>query len=125
MANRQAEAPFVERQGPATVRHVVSSEAEEGKQLRRALAFKDQGRYEEAVQELRTLLEVEPGNAAARRHLGLVLNFQGHFEESIAELRRTVDMAPQYWDARCDLVLAYAMLGMMDEAVSELDCLGK
>ena len=78
--------------------------------LQRAIALKVEGRYDDALSELRPLLEAEPENPRAHRELGLVLNFTGEFDESIEELRRAVELDSGYLEARCDLALAYMML---------------
>jgi tetratricopeptide (TPR) repeat protein len=89
--------------------------------LQRAIALKVEGRYAEALEELRGLLDSEPGNARAHRELGLVLNFTGEFDESINELRRAVSLDSHFLEARCDLALAHMMLGQNEEALAELE----
>ena len=89
--------------------------------LQGATALKVEGRYEEAEEELKALLEAEPDHPQARREYGLVLGFTGRFEESIDELRRVVELDSQYLEARVDLALTYSMLGQIDEAREELE----
>ena len=89
--------------------------------LQRAVAFKVEGRYEDAERELRAMLAEEPENPQVRREMGLVLGFTGMFDEAIEELRRAVELDGDYLEARNDLALHYAMLGMNDEALAEFE----
>lgn len=82
----------------------------------RGVAFKVDGRYEEATTELRAVLEAYPDYAPALHELGLVYGFTGQFDESLEALQRAVTLEPADLKGRNDLALTYAMLGMNDEA---------
>ncbi|MDR3710811.1 MAG: tetratricopeptide repeat protein [Capsulimonadaceae bacterium] len=84
--------------------------------LQRALVHKVDGRYSEAVAELRAFLQVYPDDAEAHHQLGLVLGFTGDFDPSLSELHKAVELAPDNTLIRNDLALTYTMLGMYDEA---------
>lgn len=89
--------------------------------LQIATSHKIEGRYDEAEEILRAILEEAPDHPQARREYGLVLGFTGRFDDSIEELRRAVELDPNYLEARNDLGMSYAMLGMMDEARAEFE----
>ncbi|HLJ55528.1 MAG TPA: tetratricopeptide repeat protein [Chthonomonadaceae bacterium] len=87
--------------------------------LERAIAFKVDGRYDEASAELSHLLEEDPNSSDAHHQFGLVLGFIGDFDASLEHLQRAVTLAPSRIDIRNDLALTYSMLGMYDEAATE------
>jgi len=80
------------------------------------LAFKIEGRYEEAVVEFEQLLAEDPNSSDGHYQLGLVQGFTGLFEESIDQLKHALTLSPTRIDIRIDLALTYTMLGMNDEA---------
>ena len=87
----------------------------------RGLAFKVEGRYDEAVAEFQQLLVEDPNSCDGRYQLGLVYGFTGLFDESLDELRRASVLAPARIDVRLDLALTFTMLGMYDEAKVEFE----
>ncbi len=90
-------------------------------QLDRGIAFKVEGRYEEAVTEIREFLEQDPNSADGHHQLGLVYGFIGLFDESIEELQKAVLLTPTRVDPRVDLALTFSMLGEYDKAKSEFE----
>jgi len=90
-------------------------------QCDRAMDLKNQGRYDEALEEFRQILASKPDHARAHLGLGLVLCFVGRFEESLEELRQSVDCKPGWVEAHLNLAKTYAMLGMYDEAKVEFN----
>lgn len=82
----------------------------------RALSYKVDGRYQEALNELREYLKERPDDAEGHHQLGLILGFNGDFDPSLAELKQAVDLAPENALIRNDLALTFTMLGMYDEA---------
>jgi tetratricopeptide (TPR) repeat protein len=89
--------------------------------MERGLAFKVEGRYEEAVAEFQQLLEEDPNSCDAHYQLGLVHGFTGLFDESVEELKHACTLAPARIDIRIDLALTYTMLGMNEEAKLEFE----
>jgi len=87
--------------------------------LERGIALKVEGRYEEAILELRHLLAEDNNSSDGHHQLGLVYGFTGMFDESLEELQRACTLAPGRTDMRSDLALTYSMLGMYDEATHE------
>ena len=84
--------------------------------LERGTAFKVDGNYDSATQELRAAIALEPALAAAHHQLGLVLGFTGEFDDSLSELQIAVDLAPESVQILIDLAKTQAMLGFYDEA---------
>lgn len=89
--------------------------------LERGIAFKVEGRYDEAVTELRQLLTDDPNSSDGHYQLGLVYGFTGLFDESIEELKRASTLAPIRVDIRIDLALTLTMLGEYDDARSQFE----
>ena len=87
--------------------------------FQRALVHKVDGRYSEALADLRAFLKDCPDDSEAHHQLGLVLGFTGEFDPSLKALHRAVELAPDNTLIRNDLALTYTMLGMYDEAKDE------
>ena len=87
--------------------------------LERGIAFKIDGRYEEAATELKQLLDDDPNSSEGHHQLGLVFGFIGDFDTSLEHLQRAAVLSPARIDMRTDLALTYSMLGMYDEAAIE------
>lgn len=87
--------------------------------LERGVAYKLEGRYDEATVEFRHLLTENGDHAEAHHQLGLVLGFIGDFETSLAELEQATRLDPSNTLSRNDLALTYTMLGMYNEAKAE------
>ncbi len=84
-----------------------------------AIWFKTDGRYEEALVELKHLLDDFPEDAEIHHQVGLILGFSGDFENSLTELLLAVELSADNTVIRNDLALTYTMLGMYDEAKSQ------
>ena len=89
--------------------------------LDRGIALKVEGRYEEAIIELREMLVQDPNSSDGHHQLGLVYGFMGDFDESIEELQKAVMLAPARVDARVDLALTFSMLGEYEKARPEFE----
>lgn len=95
---------------------MTRSDQSSSEYLERAVGYKVDGKYEEALSELNALLAQSPDHSEAHHQLGLILGFTGDFDQSLAELRRAVELEPESTLLRNDLALTYTMLGMYDEA---------
>lgn len=81
-----------------------------------AIWLKTDGRYEEALIELKNLLVDYPDDAEIHHQVGLILGFTGDFEQSLRELLTAVELSADNTVIRNDLALTYTMLGMYEEA---------
>ena len=61
-----------------------------------AMAFKDQGKLDEAVACYRRALELKPDFAEAHNNLGNALKDQGKLDEAVACYRRALELKPDY-----------------------------
>jgi tetratricopeptide (TPR) repeat protein len=84
-----------------------------------AIWFKTDGRYDEALIELKDLLVEFPDDSEIHHQVGLILGFTGDFDQSLIELVKAADQAPDNTVILNDLALTYTMLGMYDEAKAQ------
>jgi len=84
------------------------------------LAMKD-GRWDEAVAELRHGLEYDPLSVYMQVHLGVVLSYAERWQEAAAEFSRALDLAPNFLVARAWLGASYYHLSRLEDAVCELE----
>ncbi len=89
--------------------------------LERGITFKVEGRYDEAVTELRQLLADDPNSSDGHYQLGLVYGFTGLFDESIEELKWASTLAPTRVEIRIDLALTLTMLGEYEDARAQFE----
>lgn len=86
--------------------------------LAEALALHRQGRLQEAEARYTGVLVKEPGNAAARYHLGLVRLQRGNLEGGIAALKPLLKSVPEHVEAHYNLGRAYSESGRHEQALS-------
>ena len=67
--------------------------------LGRALALKELGRLDEALEDVSTAIELKPDFAAVYANRGIILDHLGHYEEAILDYRKAVQLDPDFSDA--------------------------
>jgi eukaryotic-like serine/threonine-protein kinase len=77
------------------------------------------GRLEEAVQEMKKALELEPASLVMNTFMGATLYYAGRYDEAIDQCRRTIEMDPNFAVAHWHLGLAYEQKQAFDEAIEE------
>src|SRR5438093_2780756 len=77
------------------------------------------GRLEEAVQEMKKALELEPASLVMNTFMGATLYYAGRYEEAIDQCRRTIQMDPNFAVAHWHLGLAYEQKQVLDAATEE------
>jgi TolB-like protein/Tfp pilus assembly protein PilF len=77
------------------------------------------GRLEEAVQEMKKALELEPASLVMNTFMGATLYYAGRYDEAIDECRRTIEMDPNFTVAHWHLGLAYEQKQVLDAATEE------
>lgn len=77
------------------------------------------GRREEALQEMKRALELEPTSLVMNSFMGATLYFAGRYDEAIEQCRKTIEMDPTFAVAHWHLGLAYEQKGMFDDAIAE------
>ena len=77
------------------------------------------GRLEEAVQEMKKALELEPASLVMNTFMGATLYYAGRYDEAIDQCRRTIEMDPNFAVAHWHLGLAYEQKQVLDAAIEE------
>jgi serine/threonine-protein kinase len=77
------------------------------------------GRLEEAVQEMKKALELEPASLVMNTFMGATLYYAGRYDEAIDQCRRTIQMDPNFAVARWHRGLAYEQKQVLDAATEE------
>jgi len=77
------------------------------------------GRLEEAVQEMKRALELEPASLVMNTFMGATLYYAGRYDEAIDQCRRTIEMDPNFAVAHWHLGLAYEQKQVLDAAAEE------
>jgi len=76
-------------------------------------------RLEEAIQEMKKALELEPVSLVMNTFMGATFYYAGRYDEAIDQCRRTVEMDPNFAVAHWHLGLAYEEKEVFDEAIKE------
>jgi tetratricopeptide (TPR) repeat protein len=76
-----------------------------------------QGRVEEAIQHLRSALEIQPDSAEAHVNLGIALVKQGDLDGAIAHFQRCAEIQPNLVKPHYNMGNALFRLGRLDEAI--------
>ncbi len=84
----------------------------------RGNAAQSQGRYEDAEQTWRRVLQIDPNNVDAHIWLGLALYYQGKLDEAIAAYNRAIQLNPELAEAHNNLGIALYDQGNLDEAIA-------
>ena len=77
------------------------------------------GRFEEAVQEMKKALELEPASLVMNTFMGATLYHEGRYDEALDQCRKTVEMDPNFAVAHWHLGLAYEQKQLLDTATEE------
>ena len=77
------------------------------------------GRLEEALQEMKKALELEPTSLVMNTFVGATLYYMGRYDEAIDQCRKTIEMDPNFAVAHWHLGLAYEQKQMFDAAIEE------
>jgi superkiller protein 3 len=84
----------------------------------RGNAAQSQGRYEDAEQTWRRVLQIDPNNSGAYNNLGNALRRQGKLDEAIAAYNRAIELNPEFAIAHNNLGNALSDQGNLDEAIA-------
>src|SRR5213596_20598 len=77
------------------------------------------GRLEQAVEEMKKALELEPASLVMNTFMGATLYYAGRYDEAIDQCRRTIQMDPNFAVAHWHLGLAYEQKQLLDAATEE------
>jgi DNA-binding winged helix-turn-helix (wHTH) protein/TolB-like protein/Flp pilus assembly protein TadD len=77
------------------------------------------GRLDEALEEMKRALELEPASLVMNAFMGAALYYSGRYDDAIEQCRKTIEMDPNFVVAHWYLGLAYEQSRMFDDAISE------
>lgn len=81
------------------------------------LAYDSMGRTEEAIEQFRMAIRLNPDFVMAYNNLGVTLLHAGAFTEAIEPLQAAIRLKPRYADAYYNLGVGYEALGLRDKAM--------
>jgi Flp pilus assembly protein TadD len=81
--------------------------------------LKNDGRYDEALQHLRTAASLYPLDRVVRNQLGRVLFLQRRFADAVPEFTKVLEIDPEDLQAHYNLMLCYQGLGQAEQAERE------
>jgi serine/threonine-protein kinase len=79
-----------------------------------------QGRFDEAVTEIRKAQQLDPLAVPVNRAVGWILYFARRYDESVEELRKTLSMNPDFLGARLVLWWVHVARGQPQEAIADI-----
>ena len=79
------------------------------------------GRLDEAIQQVKLALELDPLSPFANFFLSFPLYLARRYDEAAARLRETIELNPFFWYAYWSLGGQYMMMGRLPEAVAEFE----
>ena len=82
-------------------------------------AYASQGRWDVAMSELQTALQLDPDCVEAHSNLGVVYFSQGQLDRAIAEYQTALRLDASNVDAHNNLGVAYKSQGQLDMAIAE------
>jgi predicted TPR repeat methyltransferase len=88
--------------------------------LKLGLYWHRTGRVDEAIDNYRRIIQIEPDNLPAHVNLGNALDAAGRLDEAVGEFRTAVRINPQSYMPHYNLGFELMCLGQRDEAIKEL-----
>jgi TolB-like protein len=79
------------------------------------------GRHDEAIEEAKHALELEPNSPVHNRELGLAFFWARQYREAVAQMDKTLELDSSFPLAREQLIDSYWLQGMRDEAIAEAE----
>jgi tetratricopeptide (TPR) repeat protein len=79
--------------------------------------YRQQGRYEQAAEQLRRAVELTPDNASVRASLGTTNLYMGRYQDAESAFRQSLALAPTF-NAYQALGMTYYRMRRFDEAVT-------
>ncbi len=103
-----------------------TQEKDKQKYFKNALEYIEQDRWDVAILELRSAIQLDAKYGEARYQLGLLYLKEGDFQKAMEELVRAADLLPDNLDAHAKVASLYLMAGKKEESRSKLSyVLGK
>lgn len=81
-------------------------------------ALRRKGQYEEAIQEIRESLRLNPRYFEAYNSLGIALQAEGKFDEAVSQFHKALELNPSFHQAHNNLGIMFAKRGDLENAIS-------
>ena len=81
------------------------------------IAFKDQGKLDEAIEAFNKAISLKPEYADAYNNIGIALRDQGKLGEAVDAFNKAISSKPEYADAYNNMGIALKDQGKLDEAI--------
>jgi len=82
-------------------------------------AFHDEGRMDEAIEQLQMAFEITPGDEEIHNNLGNAFFQMGRMDEAVQQLQEALAIAPGYAEAHNNLGDVFLQQGRVDEAIAQ------
>jgi Flp pilus assembly protein TadD len=83
------------------------------------VAYKNEGMFDEAINEYRTALLINPKDVDAHNNLGTAYERMGMFEEAVREIRTAISIDPDFAKGHFNLGVVHAEHEQYDKAIEE------
>ena len=83
-----------------------------------AVMYQGLGRRDEAIEELRHVIALQPQNDNPHRLWAAIHAAQGSWKEAVAEARRAIELRPTYWRNHAELGDTFLRAGQLKEATT-------
>jgi spermidine synthase/Tfp pilus assembly protein PilF len=103
--------------GNAYIRDLIAEHV--ARRNARGAALATDGRLDEAIEEFRNVLRLDPDSAETHWNLGRALASRGQIPAAVAELRRSVELDPNQGPPHYDLASTLLDLDQVDGAIDE------
>ena len=87
--------------------------------FQRALAYKNQGKYPEAIADYTQAIKINPNDALAYNNRGLAYQNQEKYPEAIADYTQAIKLNPNLALAYNNRGIAYSNQGKLDDAIAD------
>jgi tetratricopeptide (TPR) repeat protein len=77
----------------------------------------ESGKYQEAIEEYKQAIKIEPDFAEAHNNLGLAYDKSGKYQEAIEEYKQAIKVKPNFPGAHNNMGIAYGESGKYQEAI--------
>src|SRR3990172_5126454 len=108
-----------------TVSCAQDPEAKKQTYLERGRAYHTNGKYNEAIIELKNALQIDPKFTPALYHLGLSYKGKGWLMDAARELQKVTTLTPDWPDGRAALGSVYVELEAWDDVLAEANSIRK
>ncbi len=86
-----------------------------------ALHLNDEGRFDEAIAEIRRALEIHPLSLVINSDVGIIFSSARQYDNAIEQFKKAMEMDPSFPDAHAMLGWTYVHKRMYPEAIAEFE----